>query len=411
MIVELISVGTELLLGDIVNTDARYLAELCARLGFNLYFQSVVGDNHDRLMSALSIAAERSDIQILTGGLGSTDDDITKTVCMEFVDKPAEENELAKERIFSYFSDDLARERNRKVYTFPKGSEILENKVGTAEGAIIPYLYKGQEKIIIILPGPPNEMIPMAEESLSMKLASFIDSTTISQQIKIGILGEYQVNELLKEEIQTWKNPSIAPYVKEDGAMLRITAKASNKEEAIKLIDRGRKRVFDKLSSYIVAEGRQTRPEALIKILKEKKETIATAESITGGLIASTIIDAPGASDSLKESYIVYSDMAKEKILKVPSNIIDKETAVSYQVCEKMLEGLEEISKADLLIATTGYAGPTGPEIGHSFIGVSYKGKKDIEEFNFKGDRAMIRRRARNIAIDKAILVLKDSEK
>lgn len=407
MIVECISVGTEILLGDILNTNVQYLSRLCAEVGLDVFHTSVVGDNVERLKQALQLACSRSDAVILTGGLGSTDDDITKRVVIDFLHQGTQVSTYNKSTIETWFDNEKARRDNEIVYTFPKGATVLKNHVGTASGAVIPFHRGEKQGYIVILPGPPKEMIPMAEKELRPILYKWSDSVTESLVVRFGILGEYRINEILKEEIVNGTNPTIAPYVKEDGALIRITAKASTDIEAKERIDKAYLQVEKKLGKYIVAVGEESRSEVLVRILKERKEHVSTAESITGGLVASTIIDAPGASNVLEESFVVYSDRAKHTILGVPKNRLEKHTAVSQSVCRSMLKGLHKKTKNELCIATTGYAGPEGEDVGLCYVGIRYHGEKRVFQHNLHGDRNQIRNRAKNLAIDYAIMMMK----
>lgn len=407
MIVECISVGTEILLGDIVNTNVQYLSQLCAQVGLDVFHTSVVGDNAKRLTESLRVACERADIVILTGGLGSTDDDITKRVVIDFLHQGTEVNEFNKARINDWFDTEKARRDNEIVYTFPKKATILENRVGTAAGAVIPFYINGKEGYIVILPGPPKEMIPMVEQELRPILQKWSSGATESLVVRFGVLGEYQVNERLKKEITTGINPTIAPYVKEDGALIRITAKASTADEAKEKIAISLMEVRKKLGKYIVALGDESRSDVLVRLLREKKECVAIAESITGGMVASTIIETPGASSVLEQAFVVYSDRAKHNLLHVPMKKLHKHSAVSRSVCKSMLKGLYQQTKSDLCIATTGYAGPEGEDVGRCYIGIRYHGKKCIFEHHLHGERNHIRNRAKNLAVDYAIMMMK----
>lgn len=409
MIVELISVGTEILLGDILNTNVQYLSQLCAQVGLDVYHTSVVGDNEKRLIESLRLACERADAVILTGGLGSTDDDITKRVVINYLHQGTQVSVYNKATVDNWFDSEQARRDNAIVYTFPKGATILENHVGTASGAVVPFSRTGKDKegYIVILPGPPKEMIPMVENALRPILYTWSNGVTESLVVRFGILGEYQINERLKKEIAQGTNPTIAPYVKEDGALIRITAKADTEAKAKAMIAQTFAQVQKKLGKYIVAVGDETRSGVLVRLLREKKEQVATAESITGGMVASTIIETPGASDALEQGFVVYSDQAKHKLLQVPMKKLQKHTAVSRSVCKSMLKGLYKTTGADLCIATTGYAGPSGEDVGRCFIGIRYRGKKCIFKHRLHGDRNLIRNRAKNLAIDYAILMMR----
>lgn len=407
MIVECISVGTEILLGDIVNTNVQYLSQLCAQVGLDVFHTSVVGDNAKRLTESLQVACERADIVILTGGLGSTDDDITKRVVIDFLHQGTEVNEFNKARINDWFDNEKARRDNEIVFTFPKNATILENHVGTASGAVIPFHINGKDGYIVILPGPPKEMIPMVEQELRPILHKWSSGATESLVVRFGVLGEYQVNERLKKEITTGTNPTVAPYVKEDGALIRITAKASTADEAKEKIANSLMAVRKKLGKYVVAFGDESRSDVLVRLLREKKECVAVAESITGGMVASTIIETSGASSVLEQAFVVYSDRAKHKLLHVPIKKLRKHSAVSRSVCKSMLKGLYRRTKSDLCIATTGYAGPEGDDVGLCYIGIRYHGKKCIFAHHLHGERNHIRNRAKNLAVDYAIMMMK----
>lgn len=407
MIVECISVGTEILLGDILNTNVQYLSRLCATLGFDVFHTSVVGDNDARLKAELALATSRADLVILTGGLGSTNDDITKRVVIDFLGQGTEVSAYNKETIDGWFDTEKARHDNEIVYTFPKGAKVLENHVGTASGAWVPFSIDGKEGHIVILPGPPKEMIPMVENALMPILLEKTEGITKSLEVRIGVLGEYQVNDILKEEIANGTNPTIAPYVKDDGAMIRITAKAAYERTADRMILDAMQVVDARLHPYIVAMGHESRSEVLVRLLADHNEKVSTAESITGGLVASTIIDAASASAVLEQSFVVYSDRAKHKVLTISKNRICKHTAVSEAVCRSMLKGLYNRTGSELCLATTGYAGPTGEDVGHVFIGVMYDGERMVYEHHLHGSRNAIRNRAKNLAIDYAIMTLK----
>ncbi len=410
MIVECISVGTEILLGDILNTNVQYLSQLCASLGFDLFHTSVVGDNRVRLLEELEQASRRADIIILTGGLGSTDDDITKRCVIEFLGTETETNAFNKDVVDRWFHTEKARIDNTIVYTFPIGSTILENHVGTASGAWIPFNQNGKQRFIVILPGPPGEMRPMADRYLRPILEQHSTSAISSLEVKVGVIGEYQLNELLKEEIQNGINPTFAPYVRPDGALLRITAKAENDQRSQQMIQDALQHLKAKIGEYIVAVGDESRSEALIRMLSERQETISTAESITGGMLASAIVDAPGASRVFSQSFVTYSDETKHRLLGVPQECIEAHTAVSREVCASMVQKLHDKTQADLCLSTTGYAGPEGENVGLAYVGVLYHGNVAVYPLHLQGSRMMIRRIVRNQALDRAILMLKQKE-
>ncbi len=403
MIVELVSVGTELLLGDILNTNVQFLSKTCAQLGLDVYHYSAVGDNPNRLKEEIIHALSRSDCVILTGGLGSTSDDITKRIVLELVDQPIKEDPANRDVIAHWFSEEKDREENRIVYSFPERAQVLPNHVGTASGAWIPY----EDKIIVILPGPPKEMQPMVRESLVPLLSQHSTGVTYSQVLKFGLIGEHQLSDLFHTEIEEGRDPTIAPYVKEEGAQLRLTAKAKTLEDAKNKVQKKQEELAKKARGLLLLVGEQSKEEALVEELNHRKELVSCGESLTGGLLASTIINVAGASSVLERSFVTYSDRAKMDELFVREESLLKHTAVSKEVCREMLEGIYRRSKADLCLATTGYAGPGGEELGHVFIGVRYHDRAKVFEFHFHGGRNLIRARARNYALDLALMELR----
>ena len=411
MIVELISVGTELLLGDILNTDAQYLSRILAGLGYDVYHTQVVGDNDQRLFEAMDLAVSRSDIVITSGGLGATNDDITKNIVLKYVDLPSEIDEGSKNLISAWFKEDPeAIKDEEKTYTFPKGSRIFKNTVGTSSGAWIPFQAYGSEKVIVLLPGPPDEFEPMVDNELVPALMENAQAATLSLEVKVGLLGEYSLFKELEKEMENSTNPTFAPYVKPDGPLVRITAKAKSQEEANRALQEGLKLVQEKLGEKVISWNGESREESLLNELLKRKFTISMAESLTGGMIASRFVNSPGASQVFQGSFVVYSDEAKGKVLGVPDEILKKYTAVSEETCRAMLKGLREKTGCDLGIATTGYAGPDGEEVGHVFLGIGMDGKEEIYEYHLHTGRQMIRRIISNQAIDRAIIRLRKGD-
>ena len=392
------SVGTEILLGNIVDTNSQYIASHLKEMGIDVYKMITVGDNFDRLYKVLSEANGIYDYIFLTGGLGPTADDITKEVVVKVCGK---ENELfvdpdSMKALEEYFEKkDRAININKKQAIFPKTATILKNPKGTAPGCIIESKSK-----FILLPGPPHEMTYMFDNELQLVKDSIIKTVTA----KTALLGEW---DMASRVDLTGSNPTISPYATDNGCILRITAKADSEKDADKLLEEGKKKVKEALDKYLITFEDKRKEEILIDLLRRKNELLASAESITGGLIASSIIDIPGASDVIHESYITYSNEAKNKLLNVSYVTIEKYDVVSRQVLKEMLDGLYEKSKANLCIATTGYA-----HLGHVFVGILYNGKYLLKEFQFNGDRNRVRLRAKNRAIDLAITMMRgDYEK
>lgn len=387
------SVGTEILLGNIVDTNSQYIASHLKEMGIDVYKMVTVGDNFDRLYKVLSEANGLYDYIFLTGGLGPTADDITKEVVVKVCGK---ENELvvdddSMKALEEYFEKkDRAIKINKKQAIFPKSATILKNPKGTAPGCIIESKSK-----FILLPGPPHEMTYMFDNELQLVKDSIIKTVTA----KTALLGEW---DMASRVDLTGSNPTISPYATDYGCILRITAKAETEKDADKLLEEGKKKVKEALAKYLITFEDKRKEEVLIDLLRKKNETLASAESITGGLIASSIIDIPGASDVIHESYITYSNETKNKLLNVSYETIEKYDVVSRQVLKEMLDGLYEKSKANLCIATTGYA-----HLGHVFVGILYNGKYLLKEFQFNGDRNRVRLRAKNRAIDLSIIFIR----
>lgn len=399
---EIIAVGTEILLGDIVNSNAQYLAKELAALGIDMYYQQVVGDNEERIIHAFREGFTRSDIIITTGGLGPTNDDITKEVAAKYFNKELFPDKESTEAIKKYFilQGKNMPENNLKQGLIPEGAIILKNNNGTAPGVII----ESDNKIMIILPGPPKEMKPMFEESVKPYLQKKTDSTLVSRMIKILGVGESLVVEQLKDLIDNQTNPTIAPYAKEVGVMLRITAKAEDEEAAIKLLAPVEEEIKNRLGNNIYATEDISIEDVVAKLLIDKKLTISTAESCTGGMIASTLINYPGISEVFLEGAITYSNEAKNNRLGVKNETLDKYGAVSEETAREMAIGIAKTAKTDVSIVTTGIAGPDGGSeekpVGLVYIGIYLNGEVKVEKCMFQGNRNRIRLQATMKALD-----------
>ncbi|MCI1478559.1 MAG: competence/damage-inducible protein A [Clostridium beijerinckii] len=399
---EIIAIGTEILLGDIINSNAQYLAQELAALGIDMYYQQVVGDNEIRVMHAFDEAYSRSDIIITTGGLGPTDDDITKEVAAKYFNKKLiqDENSIKKIRDYFKFRERAMTQNNLKQGLIPEGATVINNNNGTAPGVII----EDDNKIMIILPGPPKEMKPMFEESVKPYLQEKSDSILVSRVVKILGIGESAVAEEIKDLIDTQTNPTIAPYAKDVGVMLRITAKAATKDEALKLIEPIEEEIKNRLGDNVYASEDINIEEVVARLLIEKKLTISTAESCTGGMIASYLINYPGISEVFLEGAVTYSNEAKHNRLGVNNDILNKYGAVSEETAREMAIGIAKTANTDVSIVTTGIAGPEGgtleKPVGLVFIGVYVQGKVTIQKCLFKGDRNKVRLQATITGLD-----------
>ena len=399
---EIIAIGTEILLGDIVNSNAQYLAQQLAALGIDMYYQQAVGDNELRIMHAFDEAYSRSDIIITTGGLGPTDDDLTKEVAAKYFNKKLIPHESSIEKIKNYFKFRQRKmtENNLKQGLIPEGATIINNDNGTAPGVII----EENDKVMIILPGPPKEMKPMFQETVKPYLQKKSNSILISKMIKIAGVGESVVAEELKDLMDAQTNPTIAPYAKDVGVVLRITAKADNEKEALELIDPIEKEIIRRLGNNVYATEDVDIEEVVAKLLIEKGLTISTAESCTGGMIAGTLINYPGISEVFLEGAVTYSNEAKHNRLGVKNETLDKYGAVSEETAREMAIGIAQTSKTDVSIVTTGIAGPGGgtleKPVGLVYIGVYVKGEVKIQRCIFSGNRNKIRLQATVTGLD-----------
>ncbi|MCM1045592.1 MAG: competence/damage-inducible protein A, partial [Candidatus Gastranaerophilales bacterium] len=394
MTVELISVGTELLLGNIVNTNAAYLSEKCAGLGLSCYFQSVVGDNEERLSMVLKSAMERSDIVILSGGLGPTEDDLTKETAAKVCGRRLCMDENSKKRIREYFAGKGVEptENNWKQAQVPEGAIVLDNDNGTAPGIII----EEERAKVILLPGPPGELIPMFEEKVEPYLNGLTEGVIASQTVKICGVGESQAETMVKDLIDSQDNPTIATYAKSGEVHIRVTAFAESGKEARKLIKPVVKELKSRFGYDIyTTEEETTLEKAVVELLAANKLSLVCAESCTGGMLSARLVNVPGASDVYKGGFITYSNKAKRKSLGVKKATLQKHGAVSKQTAEEMVKGAAFITKADVTVAVTGIAGPDGgtedKPVGLVYIACNVKGNVTVKEYRFKGNRDRVR--------------------
>ena len=398
MVVELISVGTEILLGNIVNTNATYLAEKCALLGCSLYHQTVVGDNEERMEEAIRQAIERADIVILTGGLGPTKDDLTKEVTAKVFGRKLYMDEHSKARIQDYFEKIKSKkvtENNWKQALVPEGAIVIDNLNGTAPGLILEDKERG--KAAILIPGPPNEMKPMFEHDIAPDLNKKQPEGIYSHMVKVCGIGDAQTN------------PTLSPYAKTGEVHFRVTARACSEEAAEKLmepmIEEMKKRFGD---AVYTTEENVTLEESVIRLLEEKKMTVTTAESCTGGKLSGRLLNVSGASGVYNEGYITYANASKEKILGVKHETLETYGAVSEQTAAEMALGAAKAAGADAALSVTGIAGPGGgtaeKPVGLVYIGCAVKGEVTVREYRFTGNRE----KNRDYAVARAITLLRE---
>lgn len=392
MIAEIFSVGTEILLGEILDSNAKYIASELASFGIDVYYKTSVGDNRDRMLNAIKIAYERADMIIATGGLGPTDDDLTKEIFATYFNKKLVIDDKSMENIKKYFKDPSKMPiSNIKQAEVPEGCEVLINDNGLASGCII----RENGKIAIILPGPPKECVPMFKDKVRPVLKTLTNKTLVSKSLNIYGIGESRASEIIKDLMLCSKNPTIAPYADNNQMRFRLTASGANKSEAENILMPIVDKLYSIFGDYIYGEDEDTLESVLVNTLIEQNYTIATAESCTGGLLASTIIDIQGASKVFLNGVVSYSNESKIYELDVKEEDLEKYGAVSETVAIQMAEGIKNKSKADIGIATTGIAGPTGATsekpVGLVYIAIAIGDETIYKEYLFKGNRKKIR--------------------
>lgn len=394
MVVELISVGTEILLGNIVNTNAAYLSEQCAKLGLSCYYQTVVGDNESRLSETLQTALSRSDVIILSGGLGPTEDDLTKEVTSKVLNRELILDSKSKSRIEVFFSKRGLQitDNNWKQAMVPQGAIVVDNDNGTAPGIII----EEGSKSVILLPGPPNELLPMFETSIMPYLKKKLPGTIYSKTVKICGIGESTAETMIKDMIDTQTNPTIAPYAKTGEVHLRVTAKAEDEKEARKLTKPVVKELKERFGSNVyTTEENVTLEKAVVDLLLANNLSVSTVESCTGGMLAARLINVPGVSEVFKSGFITYSNKAKRKLVNVKKTTLERYGTVSKQVAEEMVKGAHLQNKADVIVSVTGNAGPDGgtkeKPVGLVYVACFVCGTVTVKEYHFSGNRSKIR--------------------
>jgi len=397
----ILSVGTELLLGNIVNTNAAFISTELAKIGVGMYNQTTVGDNRERLTAAIKYAFLEADLIITIGGLGPTLDDITKETAAEYFNEEMELHKESWERIKTRFNNrpmPINVERNALV---PTNATIFLNDNGAAPGICL----EKDGKIIILLPGPPHELEPMFSSKVVPFLCKKTNGIFFSKTLKIIGVAESKAEDMLKDLIEKQTNPTIAPYAKVGEVHIRITASAENEESASLIIEPIKNEIYKRLSPNIYAEDEITLEERVLTLLKEQNHTLAIAESCTGGLISAGIVDIPGSSLVYKEGLVTYSNEAKIRRLGVKEETLSNFGAVSKETAAEMAEGAAITSGTTVGISTTGVAGPDGgtPEkpVGLVYIGIYIKGKGvETSAFNTTGSRNEIRQRAAKQALD-----------
>lgn len=396
MIAEIVSIGTELLMGQIVNTDAQYIARRLAEAGVTLHHQTTVGDNPGRLLEAIEIALSRADVVITTGGLGPTADDITKELSAKALGLPMRRNAEAEETVRAWFlkSGRPMTENNLRQADFAEGAILLANGYGTAPGCIV----EKDGKAVVHLPGPPRELIPMFDRSVMPYLASRSGAVIVSRYLRIFGMGESMVESRVRDLMETAENPTLAPYCSTGEVQLRLTARCARPEDAAPLLDPLQAELMRRLSEVVYAvtdDPSYTLERAAVEALLLRGRTVATAESCTGGLIASRLISVPGASGAFVEGCVPYQNEAKVRALGVLEQTLSRFGAVSRETAVEMAIGLSKRSGADLCLAVTGIAGPDGgtaeKPVGLVWLALSTSRGVEARNLQLSGDRQRIR--------------------
>ena len=370
--VEIIGVGTELLLGGTTNTDARDISEMLTQLGINVFYHTVVGDNPARLRSCMEIAMSRADIIITTGGLGPTCDDLTKNIIAEAMGRKLVYNEAEGEKLRAYFErrQKPMTDNNLQQVYLPEGCITLSNDWGTAPGCII----EDENHTVIMLPGPPHECNSMMKHRVMPYLEGKSGGVIVSHNYQIFGMGESEMEHILREEMNTYTNPTIAPYAKRYECFVRVTAKADTAEQAEAMIAPVGEMVKEKLGSVVYGVDVDGLDRLVFDLLKEKSMTLSAAESCTGGLLAKRMTDFAGSSAVFAGGVVSYTNDMKIKVLGVKPETIDAYTVYSEEVAKEMAEGVRTLTGSDLAVGITGLAGPDGDgvnKVGTVCIGLA----------------------------------------
>ena len=367
--VELLAVGTELLLGNIANTDGQMLSRELSALGLNVYYHSVVGDNPARLKTAVELAKSRADIIITTGGLGPTCDDLTKQVLAEAFGKKLvfhEESAAAIREFFDKIGSKMT-DNNLQQAWLPEGCTVLENRWGTAPGCA----FQSGDNYVVMLPGPPGECMPMFREEAAPWLAKLSEGIIRSRTLRIFGMGESRVEDLLRERMNGLTNPTLAPYAKTGEVELRITAKADTAEAAETLIAPVEAEVRELLGDLVYGADVSSLEQVVLELMKERGLTLGTAESCTGGLMAKRMTDLSGSSAVLKGGVVSYTNEVKMNVLGVSPALLEEQGAVCADVAREMAEGARRVLGCDLALSATGVAGPNSDDRGNP-VGLVY---------------------------------------
>ncbi|WP_411501710.1 competence/damage-inducible protein A [Brevibacillus centrosporus] len=410
---EIIAVGTELLLGQIANTNAQFLSQKLAQIGVGVYFHTVVGDNSERLLQVIRLAAERSDLVIFSGGLGPTQDDLTKETVAAYVGVDLVTDANAMKYIEDFFTQRgiVMTENNRKQALVLAGSHVLPNDFGMAPGMAI----RHDSTTFVLLPGPPSELYPMVDRYVMPYLIDLLPEKQVfhSRVFRFYGIGESALEERLLDLIEKQDNPTIAPYAKEFEVTLRVTARAATAEAGEALILPVEKEIRDRVGQYIYGTGEDSSlHEVLINELRKRGESIACAESCTGGTVASLITSVPGSSSVFRGGIVCYTNEVKNQVLGVSEEVLATEGAVSEQTAKLLAENVREKLGTTYGVSVTGVAGPDSSEgkpVGLVYVGIAAEGLPTVvKELRLAGRRQAIVGRAAKFALFYALQMQKE---
>lgn len=402
---EILSVGTEILLGHTTNTDARDISLMLSEIGINVKYHTVVGDNPERLADCIEIAKSRADIIISTGGLGPTCDDLTKVILAKSFGLELQMNEDEKSCLYDYltnkgYSKEMT-ENNLQQAMLPAGCTVFHNDCGTAPGCA----FEKDGKIVVMIPGPPKECNAMFRTSAIPYLRSLSDEKIISHSVRVFGMSESAMDQLFRDEMNSMTNPTMAPYAKEGDCLLQITAKAKSVEEAEEMMKPVIEHVCDVLGDIVFGIDVDCVEERVFQLLKGKNMSFSAAESCTGGELAKRFTDIPGASEFFLGGVTTYTNGAKAKLLGIDPALIEEKGAVSYEVAKLMAENVREKLGSDMGVGVTGLAGPDGDgvhEVGTVFVSLATKDGTFVRELHVgnRRTRSYIRRVSGNYIFD-----------
>ena len=404
---EILCVGSELLLGQIIDTNAAYIAKQMARGGIDVLRKQVVGDNLDRIADCIRGALNRADAVVITGGLGPTTDDLTREAIANALNVPLEHHQILEDELRAFFA-----KRNytpsstimRQAY-LPRGTEAIPNPVGTAPGV---HAQTAEGKLIFAVPGVPREMIAMIDQTVIPTLMERLEgerSLIVSRTLRSFGVGESTLAEPIEDILTTAENPTVAPLIYQNTEVhLRLTAKARDEDSAKVLLDGMETQIRAReIGEFIFGTDDQTLPSILVSLLKERGQTVAVAESMTGGQIQSFLTDIPGASEILRGGVVAYTVDVKTKVVGVPAETIEQHGVVSEEVARAMAEGVRQLTGADWAISTTGEAGPnptSQSKLGTVCIGLCGPDGSEAHTREYFGDRELVKKRAALASID-----------